>query len=316
MALTMDAASMDTAVTGAATMRLSLGPPQYFWPRERTLAFYRQAEAWPVDVVYVGETVCSKRRELRTSDWFDVAARLADAGKQVVLSSLALLEAESEVSVVRRQVAQRRFWIEANDLSAVQLCREAGVPFVAGPALNVYNHRTLAMLVEDGLQRWVPGVEQGHALIADIVAATAAEGLAMPELEVLAWGRPALAWSARCFTARALDLAKDQCGFRCIDYPDGLPLATREGASLLRINGIQVQGDAIVDLAPEVPVLRRLGAGLLRIQPQADGMAAVLQRFTAAIAGEPVAPGEGARSGYWHGQPGMGAAHGPQPPPA
>ncbi len=307
---------MGTAVTGAATMRLSLGPPQYFWPRERTLAFYRQAETWPVDVVYVGETVCSKRRELRTSDWFDVAARLADAGKQVVLSSLALLEAESEVSVVRRQVAQRRFWIEANDLSAVQLCREAGVPFVAGPALNVYNHRTLAMLVEDGLRRWVPGVEQGRALIADIVAATAAEGLAMPELEVLAWGRPALAWSARCFTARALDLAKDQCGFRCIDYPDGLPLATREGASLLRINGIQVQGDAIVDLAPEVPALRRLGAGLLRIQPQADGMAAVMQRFTAAIAGEPVAAGEGARSGYWHGQPGMGATRGPQPPPA
>ncbi|HTM70513.1 MAG TPA: U32 family peptidase [Luteimonas sp.] len=311
MALTMSATTMD-----ASPMRLSLGPPQYFWPRERTLDFYRDVAAWPVDVVYVGETVCSKRRELRTSDWFDVAARLADAGKQVVLSSLALLEAESEVSVVRRQVAHGRYWIEANDMSAVQLCREAGVPFVAGPSLNVYNHRTLAMLVEDGLQRWVPGVEQGHALIADIVAATAAEGLAMPELEVLAWGRPALAWSARCFTARALDLAKDQCGFRCIDYPDGLPLATREGASLLRINGIQVQGDAIVDLAPELPALRGLGTTLLRIQPQAEGMDAVLQRFTAAIAGEDVVPVEGPRSGYWHGQQGMGATPGRQPPPA
>jgi collagenase-like PrtC family protease len=312
----MDAAPMDPAPTATAPLRLSLGPPQYFWPREQALAFYRQAGTWPVDVVYVGETVCSKRRELRTSDWFDVAARLADAGKQVVLSSLALLEAESELSVVRRQVANGRHWIEANDTSAVQLCREAGVPFVAGPALNVYNHRTLAMLVEDGLRRWVPGVEQGHALIADIVAATTAEGRTMPELEVLAWGRPALAWSARCFTARALDLAKDQCGFRCIDYPDGLPLATREGASLLRINGIQVQGDAIVDLAPEVPALRRLGAGLLRIQPQAEGMDAVLRRFVAAIAGETVTGVEGTRSGYWHGQPGMGATESPQPPPA
>ncbi len=27
----------------------------------------------------------------------------------------------------------------------------------------------------------------------------------------------------------------DQCGFRCIDYPDGMPLATREGRPLLRI---------------------------------------------------------------------------------
>ena len=46
-------------------MRLALGPPQYFWPRERTLAFYREALTWPLDVVYLGETVCSKRRELR-----------------------------------------------------------------------------------------------------------------------------------------------------------------------------------------------------------------------------------------------------------
>lgn len=298
---------MDIATTSAVPMRLSLGPPQYFWPRERTLAFYREAETWPVDVVYVGETVCSKRRELRTADWLDLAARLADAGKQVVLSSLALIEAESEISVLRRQVAQQRFWIEANDTSAVQLCREAGVPFVAGPSLNVYNHRALAMLVEDGLRRWVPGVEQGEALIADIVAATVAEGRTMPELEVLAWGRPALSWSARCFTARALDLAKDQCGFRCIDYPDGLPLATREGEALLRINGIQVQGEAIVDLAPELPALRRLGVDLLRIQPQAEGMQAVLERFVAALAGEPQAPATGSRSGYWHGRPGMAA---------
>ncbi len=297
-------------------MRLSLGPLQYFWPRERTLAFYRDVAGWPVDVVYVGETVCSKRRELRTTDWFDVAARLADAGKQVVLSSLALLEAESELSVLGRQVALGRYWIEANDLSAVQLCREQGVPFVSGPSLNVYNHRTLAMLVDDGLRRWVPGVEQGHALIADIIAGTAEAGRAMPELEVLAWGRPALAWSARCFTARALDLAKDQCGFRCIDYPDGLPLATREGAALLRINGIQVQGDALIDLAPELPVLRRLGVDLLRIQPQAEGTRAVLERFQAALAGDipPLAPGAG--NGYWHGQPGMAATPAAQPPPA
>jgi len=297
-------------------MRLTLGPLQYFWPRERTIAFYRDVAGWPVDVVYVGETVCSKRRELRTVDWFDVAARLADAGKQVVLSSLALLEAESELSVLHRQVSLGRYWIEANDLSAVQLCREKGVPFVAGPSLNVYNHRTLAMLVDDGLRRWVPGVEQGHALIADIIAGTAAEGRAMPELEVLAWGRPALAWSARCFTARALDLAKDQCGFRCIDYPDGLPLATREGAALLRINGIQVQGDAMIDLAPELAMLRQLNVELLRIQPQAEGMQAVLERFRAALAGDIPTLADGAGNGYWHGRAGMEATPAGQSPPA
>ena len=286
-------------------MRLSLGPPQYFWPRERTLAFYREVETWPVDVVYVGETVCSKRRELRTSDWFDVADRLAASGKQVVLSSLALIEAESEVSVLRRQVAFGKYWIEANDVSAVQLCRENGLPFVAGPSLNVYNHEALALLVEDGSRRWVPCVEQGRTLIADVVDGMQAAGHAMPELELLAWGRPPLAWSARCFTARALDLPKDQCGFRCIDYPDGMALATREGQQLLRINGVQVQGEHVVDLSPEMPELRALGVGLLRIQPQAEDMERILAHFQQALASATALPGLGRRSGYWHGVPGM-----------
>lgn len=286
-------------------MQLSLGPLQYFWPRERTLAFYREAIGWPVHTVYIGETVCSKRRELRTRDWLALAEELADAGKQVVLSSLALIEAESELGALTRLVEHGRFWVEANDLSAVQLCRERRVPFVAGPSLNVYNHEALAMLVEDGLRRWVPGVEQGHVLIDELLGALDAKGVARPEIEVIAWGRLPLSYSARCFTARALDLAKDDCGFRCIDYPDGLPLATREGRPFLRINGIQVQGDEIVDLAPELPRLRELGVDLLRVYPQAEGMEAAIAHLAAAIASDTTVQPLGQRNGYWHGEPGM-----------
>jgi Collagenase and related proteases len=286
-------------------MKLSLGPLQYFWPRERTLAFYREAATWPLDVIYLGETVCSKRRELGTRDWIALADELAESGKQIVLSSLALIEAESELGALRRQIDRGAYWIEANDLSAVQLCREQRLPFVAGPSLNVYNHRALALLMEDGLQRWVPGVEQGQTLIAELRDAMAADGLPMPQLEVLAWGRLPLAWSARCFTARALDVGKDDCGFRCIDYPDGLPLATRDGRALLRINGIQVQGEEITDLAPEMPALRALGVDLLRIQPQAEGMDEVLQHFLRALESPTPVPHFGHRNGYWHGEPGM-----------
>jgi O2-independent ubiquinone biosynthesis protein UbiV len=286
-------------------MKLSLGPLQYFWLRERTLAFYRAAADWPVDIIYLGETVCSKRRELSTRDWIALAGELAASGKQVVLSSLALIEAESELGVLRRLVDHGGCWIEANDLSAVQLCRERRLPFVAGPTLNVYNHRALAMLMDDGLRRWVPGVEQGYSLLRELRDAMQAEGQPMPELEVIAFGRLPLAFSARCFTARALDVGKDQCDFRCIDYPDGMPLATREGRPFLRINGIQIQGEEVTDLGPELPALRELGVDVLRLYPQAEGMAEMVAHFHLARRSPVAPPRIGARSGYWHGEPGM-----------
>lgn len=285
-------------------MRLSLGPLQYFWPRERTLAFYREAAAWPLDIVYLGETVCSKRRELRARDWLALADELAAAGKQVVLSTLALVEAESELGALQRLVENGRFMLEANDLSAVQLCRERGVAFVGGPTLNVYNQRALALLVEDGLRRWVPGVEQGRTLLRELRAALEAGGIAMPELEVPAWGRLPLAYSARCFTARALDVPKDQCGMRCIEYPDGLPLATREGEPFLTLNGIQVQGADVVDMAPLRDELAECGVGVLRLYPQAEGMAAVVGHFREMLSAPRPPAARGADNGYWRGLPG------------
>lgn len=278
---------------------------QYFWPRERTLAFYREAMNWPVDTIYLGETVCSKRREIGTREWIELADQIAETGKDVVLSSLSLIEAESELGVLARLIAHGRFWIEANDLSAVQLCRSAGLPFVAGPTLNIYNQRALAMLIEDGLRRWVPGVEQGHTLISELRDAMIEEGGVMPELEVIAWGRLPLAFSARCFTARALDVPKDQCGFRCIDYPDGMPLATREGRAFLRINGIQVQGEEVTDLAPEWEQLRALGVDMLRLYPQAEGMQEVVTRFDALRRTHEIPERVGFRNGYWYGEAGM-----------
>ncbi|GAB2490921.1 U32 family peptidase [Arenimonas alkanexedens] len=285
-------------------MKISLGPLQYFWPRERTLAFYREAAHWPVDVIYLGETVCSKRRELGTRDWIALAEELAGEGREVVLSSLALVEAESELNAVMRMLDHGRFLIEANDLTTVQLCRERGLPFVAGPTLNVYNHRALAMLAEDGMTRWVPGVEQGWQLLDDLLTACRAEGATPPELEVIAWGRLPLSYSARCFTARALDVAKDACGFRCIEHPDGLPLATREGEPFLRINGVQIQGEEITDLGPELPALRALGVGLLRLYPQAEGMREVVEHFDRARQSALPPPRLGAVNGYWLGHPG------------
>lgn len=282
-------------------MRLTLGPLQYLWPRERVFRFYRDAARWPVDVIYLGETVCSKRRELGTRDWIALAAELAGGGREIVLSTLALVEAESELSSLARLVDDGRFRIEANDMSAVQLLRERGLPFIGGPTLNVYNHATLRLLREDGLQRLVLGVEHGRASLDEFRAS----GEPLPELEIAAWGRLPLAYSARCFTARALDLAKDDCGFRCIEHPDGLALASREGARFLTINGIQVQTAGHCDLGPQLDELRAAGIELLRLYPQAEGMAAVVTRFREALNGGSLPVRAGEENSYWHGAAGM-----------
>ena len=281
-------------------MRLTLGPLQYFWARDQVLAFYRAAVGWPIDVIYLGETVCSKRRELRTRDWIELARELAGSGKEVVLSTLALLEAESELAALGRLV-EAGLRVEANDMSAVQLLRERGLRFVGGPSLNVYNDAALRLLMQDGLERLVLGVEHGRGLVEEFRAT----GMPLPEIEIAAWGRLPLSYSARCFTARALDLAKDDCGFRCIEHPDGLPLASRDGTPFLTINGIQVQTAGRCDLGPELHELQSAGIGLVRLYPQAIGMAEVVARFHEALTSGVVPARVGEENGYWHGVEGL-----------
>jgi collagenase-like PrtC family protease len=188
----------------------------------------------------------------------------------------------------------------------VQVCASRGLPFVGGPSLNVYNLDSLRLLQNDGLFRLVLNVEFNRELLAELRVAAAKQAHALPELELLAWGRLPLSWSARCFTARALDLAKDQCGFRCIDYPDGLPLDTREGQPFLTLNGVQVQGAELCDLLPEAAELAEAGIGLLRLSPQVQDMGAVVQRFHDALSARAaVSRQPGCTQGYWLGQPGM-----------
>ncbi len=46
-------------------MQFSLGPILYYWPKAEVEAFYQAAADSQADVIYLGETVCAKRRELK-----------------------------------------------------------------------------------------------------------------------------------------------------------------------------------------------------------------------------------------------------------
>ena len=194
-------------------MKLALGPLLYYWPRQETLAFYADIATSPVDTVYLGETVCSRRHELRLDDWFGLARDLAAADKEVILSTQSLIESESDLKTLRQITGQGDFRVEANDMGAVRLLEANQVSnWIAGPTLNIFNPQTLDLLMTAGARRWVVAPEISGADLAAVRA-----GLAQPiETEVYAYGRLPLAYSARCFTARHFNLQKDACEFRCL----------------------------------------------------------------------------------------------------
>lgn len=291
-------------------MRIALGPLLYYWPREQVLDFYARVESLPVDVVYLGEAVCAKRRELCPDDWLALARRLAAAGKEVIVSTLALVEAGSEVGQLRRLAAESPWPLEANDMTAVHLAVERD-GFVAGPHVNVYNPGTLEFLAGLGAFRWVMPVELSRVALASLQDARPA-GM---ETEVLVWGRMPLSFSARCFTARAAGVPKDRCGFRCLDYPQGLPMHTQDGEPLFTINGVQIQSARTLNLIGELATLRELGVDVLRISPQLEGTEGVVACLEAAVRGAEAPDEAAARAavfaaagtcdGYWHGRAGL-----------
>ncbi len=70
-------------------MNISLGPLLYCGPKAQVQAFYREVADSTIPLVYLGEAVCSRRRQMKFADYLALALELKDAGKQVVLSTLA-----------------------------------------------------------------------------------------------------------------------------------------------------------------------------------------------------------------------------------
>lgn len=291
-------------------MRLSLGPLLYFWDRQTVLDYYNMIARSPVDIIYLGEAVCAKRRELRREDWLDLAAMLEDAGKEVVLSTLSLIEAESDLAQVKRICQNGRYRVEANDMAAINL-HKSGTSFVVGPHINTYNSSMLAQMADLGARRWVMPLE----LDSKNLMAMQKQRPANMETEVFVFGRLPLAFSARCYTARAHNISKDDCGFCCLEYEQGLLLSTREQQPFLVLNGIQVQSARTYCLIDQLPSLEQLGVDILRLSPQLKGMAEIIDLFDG-VRHQRLEPGLAAESlndympagscdGYWYGDPGM-----------
>ncbi|MBJ3815324.1 U32 family peptidase [Shimwellia pseudoproteus] len=281
-------------------MKYSLGPVLYYWPKETLEQFY-QAAASSAEIVYLGEAVCSKRRATKVADWLDMAKSLAASGKQVVLSTLALVQASSELNEVKRYVENGDFLIEANDLGTVNLAADRKLPFVAGHALNCYNAVALRLLQKQGMVRWCMPVELSRDWLANVLTQCEELGIRDKfEVEVLSYGHLPLAYSARCFTARSEDRPKDECETCCIKYPTGRSMRSQEDQQVFVLNGIQTMSGYVYNLGNELNSMQGL-VDIVRLSPMGQETLDLVEQFRANEQGAAPLPlaAHSDCNGYW-----------------
>ncbi len=304
-----DSPTGSAAMGGQDRVRIAMGPVLFNWEAAELGDFYRRlADEEAVDIVYLGEVVCPKRTPFHREVLAEAAERLRAAGKEVVLSTLALVMDDRDLDHVRAVCEGEEWLVEANDLSAVERLR--GRPFVLGAFLNVYHEATLERFVRDGAVRLCLAAELDRTRIA---ALAMVEGV---EFEIQVFGRLPLALSARCYHARAYDLHKDSCQFVCGRDPDGMEVHTLAGESFVTVNGIQTMSTGYNELACATRELREMGVGIFRLSPQRCDMIAVARAWRDLLDGrtdagecrarlKKIVPGMRFTNGFFYGKPGM-----------
>lgn len=278
-------------------LKFTIGPVQYYWTKQQMQLFYKDVAASKADVVYLGETVCAKRRELKFSDYMDIAMMLREAGKEVVLSTMTLLESPSELRELRRYCDNGEFMIEANDVGAISMLQEQQLSFAVGAAVSVYNHVALRQLLQLGMKRWIMPVELSRDWLSNILhQPLIADVRDCFEVEVFALGHLPLAWSGRCFTARSENRSKDQCELCCLKYPKGRLANSQDGKKMFVLNGIQTQSGDRYNLLNDLPSMHGL-VDLVRISPEPEHTFYWLDQFQQE---KRAALPQGDCNGYWH----------------
>ncbi len=287
---------------------LTLGPLLFHWSAAKRRDFYlRIADEAPIDTVYVGEVVCSKREPMVESVQDEVIGRLRAAGKQVILSTLALVTTPREVARIS-ELAAGELLLEANDVACIQLLD--GKAHVVGPYVNVFNEGARDVLVRKGAVRIVLPVEMNKTSV-KVVAGTRGD----TEIEYQVFGRQPLSVAMRCYHARANNLTKDHCQIICGVDPEGLVAETIDGLEVLTVNGTQTltRGNGV--LLGDLAMLREAGVTHFRLSPQDLDMVAVARHYHEVLGGRCAAEEAGAElraltgttpwiNGFLHGQAG------------
>ena len=265
-------------------MELTIGPVLFDWKKEELLRFYDEVADMHVDRVYLGEVVCAKKKGLTVKDIENIGKKLEKAGKEVVVSSLAVVSNEEELKLVRDMVSLP-FTVEANDMSVFNIVRSQK-EIIAGPHITTYNVPSIEFLQGLGVKRVVFPVELSRDSIRHCIQNT---GICS---EVFAHGKVPLAFSRRCYTSRAYGLNKANCQYHCKLHLDGMPLKTIEGEPTFTVNGTSILSALTYTLVEVIEDLKAIGINAIRISPQYQNTKKIVDVFRKRVEGI-IGPDEG-----------------------
>jgi len=273
-------------------MELTLGPVLFDWKKEELFRFYDEVADMPVDRIYLGEVVCAKKKGLSVKELEGVGKKLERAGKEIVISSIAVVSNEEELKLVR-DIAALPFTVEANDMSVFNIITpnsELRTPnskeVIAGPHITTYNVPSIQFLQGLGVEQVVFPVEMSRDSVSYCIQNTGIDA------EVFGHGKVPLAFSWRCYTSRAYGLNKTSCQYHCKQHPDGMLLKTIDGEPTFTINGTSILSALTYTLVEVIEDLKVIGVKAIRIPPQYQHTKKVVAVFKKRLDGI-IGPDEG-----------------------
>ena len=268
---------MEVGTAKSSPAQLTLGPLLYHWDAEKRRDFYfKIADEGPSIASIWARSSARSVSPYFEEYFYQVADRLRSAGKQVVISTTALVTSPREMADIRKHASEDAL-VEANDVACLQALH--GKPHVIGPFVNVFNEGAREFVIRNGAVRIVLPVE---------APATSIKVLANSpvETEVMVFGRQPLSIAMRCYHARSHGLTKDSCQFVCGLDPNGLSATTVTGEDLLTINGTSTMSHGYVVLLKELESLRKMGVTHFRVSPQHMDMIAVTSIYRDTLDGK------------------------------
>ncbi|MEW6188986.1 MAG: U32 family peptidase [Actinomycetota bacterium] len=262
-------------------MEIAIGPLPTNWGKEKILDYYGKVAAHPaINRAYIGEIACTKRNILDPGFFIEIQDLLKRAGKEVILSTPVLPTNEEDLNKSRALMAKARE-IEVNNMGIFNIWlkefRER--PLTLGSFFNVYNPQSARFLLKYKIRRIVFPVDISMNTMEKMC-----QEIDIP-FEVVVYGNFPIAFSWRCYTARAFGSLRRGCGFKCYEVKN-LPQATLEGEPLFMMNGPAVYNGKTYCLVSHLKGFREVGITSIRIESTPENVVEVVDIFKAVIDGK------------------------------